>query len=156
PGTHGITDPLTFTQFNPSLGTLTGVSIEFISNIHEDFVLQEVPTPITTLLIVASTEQTIDPNTLLNPTSLTDGPVVTLKGPDGITPLFDPHLSTMPVAERHVQKPSGTFSSMLPPGDPNYVSPENAAFDLKETFTMANGASVLSQFTGTGTVALDV
>lgn len=153
-GTAGITDPLVFTQFNPSLGTLNAVELTLTTTIRNDFELIFAPTPIPTTLYVATT-QTTDPSVLANPTlvqQLTDGPTVTLLGPDGITPLFGAPGATLPVDVVSKTEPSGTYSSFLPVTDPNFIPPSNATLSLTNTLDASNAASMLAQFIGTGTI----
>src|SRR5208283_2162646 len=87
PGTPGITDPLSFQQFNPNLGTLEDVDVTMTATIRNDYTLTFVSTPIITTIYVA-TSATSDPRILADPGKLhqlTDGPTVILNAPDGST-----------------------------------------------------------------------
>lgn len=157
PGTDGGGKPLSFQQFNPSLGTLLGVDISMSTTIRNDFILTFVPTPISTTLYVATT-QTTDPSILSNPAlvqQLTDGPTVTLKGPDGVTSIFGYPGTMMPVDVVSMTEASGTWSSLYSVTNPNYISPDQATFSFSTTIGASEG-SLLSEFLGTGTVSLPV
>lgn len=65
-GSPGITDPLDFNQFNPKLGTLTGIDITLTSNIRNDYMLTFVNTPIPTTIYVA-TSMSSNPSVLADP-----------------------------------------------------------------------------------------
>src|SRR5690242_13007480 len=62
PATPGLTDPLVFRQFDPSLGTLDAVELTLKTTIHNDFILV-FTTHTPTTLDVATTE-TSNPNIL--------------------------------------------------------------------------------------------
>ena len=115
PGTSGITDPLTFAQFNPSLGTLTAIDITLTTTIRNDYILTFLNTPIPTTLYVA-TSATSDPSVLADPAKralLTDGPTVTVYGPNGSsTQIFGAPATTLPVDFVQMTETSGTFSSL--------------------------------------------
>lgn len=156
PGTPGLLDPESFTQFDPSLGTLTGVAITFSSTIRNNYELNFVQTPIMTTLYVATTATT-DPAVLSNPTlvrQLTDGPTVSLLGPDGLTTIFGGPAATLPVDVVTLAEPSGQWSSFLPVGSPNYIAPSQAT--LSFTTTLDTSSSLLAQFIGTGRINLPV
>src|ERR1700733_468300 len=65
-GTTGITNPLTFNQFNPSLGSLSSIDLTLTTTIRNDYELVFVNTPTPTTLYLATT-QTTDPSVLANP-----------------------------------------------------------------------------------------
>ncbi len=101
-GTGGLSNPFVFPKFNPSLGTLTAIDLTLSTTIRNEFELIFAPTPIPTTLYVATTE-TSNPSVLANPSQvalLTDGPTVTVKGPDGVTTLFGAPGTTLPVERR--------------------------------------------------------
>lgn len=158
PGTTGITNPLVFTQFNQSLGTLTAIDITLNLTIHNDFLLVFQPTQVPTTLYIATTSTT-DPSVLANPSQvsqLTDGPTVTLFGPNGSTQIFGAPGTSIPVDVVSMTEPSGTFSSMLPDTSPNFIPPNNVGLSLSTTLDSSNAASLLSQFVGTGNVDLPI
>jgi hypothetical protein len=158
PGTGGLTDPLGFAQFNPSLGTLTGVAITFSMTIRNQYELEFVQTPIITTLYVATTATT-DPTVLANPSlvrQLTDGPTVTLLAPDGVTPIFGAPAATLPVDVVTLAEPSGVWSSFLPPSNPNFIAPTSATLSFATTLDAANSPSLFGQFIGTRTIDLPV
>jgi hypothetical protein len=157
-GTSGITDPLVFQQFNPSLGTLDAVDVTMTATIRNDYTLTFVPTPITTTLFVA-TSATTDSSILADPVKramLTDGPTVTLFGPDGIAQIFGPPATRQPVDFVTLTKPSGTFSSTLPVTDPNFIPPTMTTASFSQHLDTSNAASLLPDFIGPGTVNLPV
>lgn len=89
-GTSGITSPFIFEQFDPKLGTLSFIELTLKTAVLNDYELVFVPTPIITTLYVA-TSQTSDPSILADPTkraALTDGPTITVFGPNGTTQIF--------------------------------------------------------------------
>jgi PEP-CTERM motif-containing protein len=149
PGTSGITDPLTFAQFNPSLGTLTAIDITLKTTIKNDYSLTFVNTSIPTTIYVA-TSATSDPSVLADPAKvalLTDGPTVTVYGPNGSsTQIFGAPRTTLPVDVVQMTEKSGTFSSMPTPTEQSY----------SRTLDPANAASLFSDFIGKGTVDLPV
>jgi hypothetical protein len=157
PGTPGVTDPLTYAQFNPALGRLDSVALTLTSTIHSDFELVFPATPTPTTLYVATTS-TSDPSILSDPSlvrRLTDGPTVTLLGPDGVTPLFGAPGTRLPVDVVSLTESSGTWSSRLPVTDPRYIPPDEATLSLARTLDSSNG-SLLSQFLGTGRIELPI
>jgi hypothetical protein len=157
-GTGGLTDPRTFAQFDPSLGTLTGVAITLSTTIHNAYMLEFPQTPIPTTLYVATTATT-DPSVLANPSlvrQLTDGPTVTLLGPDGLTPIFAAPGTTLPVDVVTLTEPGGMWSSFLPVNNPNYIPPSNANLSFATTLDASTSASLFRQFIGTGTIAMPV
>ncbi len=158
PGTTGITNPLVFTQFNQSLGTLTAIDITLTMNVQNNFLLVFPQTLIPTTLYLATTKTT-DPSVLSNPSLvglLTDGPTVTLFGPNGSTQIFGAPGTSIPVDVVSMTEPSGTFSSMLPDTNPNFIPPNNVGLSLSRTLDSSNAASLLSQFVGTGNVDLPI
>ncbi len=158
PGTIGIADPLSFGQFDPSLGTLDAVNVTLTTTIHSDFTLVFPGTLTPTTLYVATT-QTYDSSVLADPSrvqQLTDGPTVTLKGPDGVTSLFGAPATMLPVDVVSLTEPSGTWSSMLPVTDPHFIAPDNATLSFSRSLDPSNAASLLPQFIGMGTIDLPV
>ncbi len=157
-GTTGINNPLLFNQFNPSLGTLTSISITMTSTIRNDYELIFTQTPTPTTLYVATTATT-DPSVLANSVSralLTDGPTVTLYGPNGTTQLFGAPGTRQPVDLVTLTEPKGTYSSLLPVTNPNYIPPTVTEQSFQRTLTAADSASLFNEFIGTGTVGLPV
>jgi PEP-CTERM motif len=156
-GTSGITDPLTFGQFNPSLGTLTAIDITLTTTIRNDYMLAFPNTVTPTTLYVATSAAPL--SVLLDPAQralLTDGPTVTVYGPNGSsTQIFGAPATTLPVDFVELTKPSGTFSSSLPVTNPNYIPPTIANSSYSRTLE-ANAGSLFSDFIGTGTVYLPV
>ena len=156
PGTRGLVDPLPFQQFDPSLGTLTAVDLTLQMTIRNDFMSRFAPTPTPTTISVATT-QTSDPRVLADPNrvqQLTDGPTFTLKGPDGLTPLFGAPRTTLPVDVVSLTEPAGTWSSMLPATDPHFIPPRHAQLSFARTLDTSSAASLLRQFIGSGTIDL--
>jgi hypothetical protein len=166
-GTNNITSPLIFEQFNPKLGTLSSVELTLSTTIRNDYELVFVNTPIITTLYVA-TSQTTDPSILADPAkraALTDGPTVTVKGPDGTTQIFGAPASTQPVDYVPLTKPSGTWSSLPLPTNPidpstglplNYIPPTNTSQTIPLNLTAASAPSLFSDFIGTGNIDLPV
>ncbi len=159
-GAGAITDPLVFNQFNPKLGTLTGVNLTFSFTIRNDYTLTFVNTPITTTLYVA-TSQTSDPAILANPAEramLTDGNTVTLLGPggSGTTPIFGPPATRQPVDFVAMTETSGTWSSLLPITNSHFIPPTQTEQSLSLTLTAANNGSLFNDFIGRNTVDLPV
>jgi len=157
-GTTGITNPLVFNQFDPGLGVLTSINITLTTNIRNDYELIFVTTPITTTIDVA-TSQTTDPSVLSNPAEralLTDGPTVTLFGPNGTTELFGAPATRQPVDFVQMTESSGKFSSMDPINSPYYIPPTVTQQMFSRTLTAADSSSLFSEFIGTGTVDLPV
>lgn len=158
PGTGGMTNPLSFAQFNPSLGTLTGVEITFSTTIQNNYMLEFAATPTPTTLYVATTG-TSNPGVLANAalvSQLTDGPTVTLLGPGGATTIFGGSETTLPVDVVSMTEPSGTYSSMVPVTSPYYIPPSNATISLSTTLSASDSASLFASFIGTGTIGLPV
>jgi hypothetical protein len=158
PGTAGITDPLPFAQFNPSLGTLVSVEITLTTTVRNDFTLN-FPATLTPTTLYLATTATTDPSVLSNPTlvrQLTDGPTITLLGPDGTTSIFGAPGTTLPVDVVTLTEASGTYSSSLPVTSPNYIAPSIVTLSLSTTLSASNAASLLAEFIGTGTVGLPV
>jgi hypothetical protein len=157
-GTAGINNPLSFSQFNPSLGTLTSITISMTSTIRNDYQLTFTQTPTPTTLYVA-TSATSDPSVLANPASralLTDGPTVTLYGPNGTTQLFGPPGTRQPVDFVSLTEAKGTYSSLLPLTSPNYIPPTVTEQSFQRTLTAADSASLFKEFIGNGTFDLPV
>jgi hypothetical protein len=163
PGTSGLNNPLTFDQFNPHLGPLTSIELTMTTTVRNDYILSFVPTgmptmPLPTTIFVA-TSQTSDPSILSDPTKramLTDGPTVTLFGPDHTTQLLGPPATRQPVDFVQMTHTSGTWSSLLSVGNPNYIPPTMTQQTLSLTLTAANAPSIFSEFIGTGEVTLPV
>ena len=156
PGTKGITDPLSFDQFNPSLGTLEAVYVTMSTTIRNDFKLIFVNTPITTTIYVA-TSQTSDPSILADPVKraeLTDGPTVILNGPNATSQIFGPPATTQPVDFLQMTKPSGTWSSLLPIHDPHFIQPIVTTQSYSRTLDATNAGTLLPSFIGMGQVDL--
>jgi len=156
PGTNGITNPLSFDQFDPKLGTLEAVYVTMSTTIRNDYILTFVNTPITTTLYLA-TSNTSDPSILSDPvkrTQLTDGPTVVLNGPDGISQIFGPPATTQPVDFLRMTESSGRWSSLLPIDDPNYISPTMTDQSYSRILDAANAGSLLAGFIGTSKVDL--
>jgi hypothetical protein len=154
PGTTGLNDPLVFNQFNPQLGTLTGINLTFSFTIRNDYVLTFVNTPTPTTIYVA-TSQTSNPAILSNPAeraTLTDGNTVTLLGPGSSGTIFGPPATRQPVDFVAMTEASGTWSSLLPITNPHFIPPTETTQSLSETLT----GSLLNDFTGHGTVDLPV
>jgi hypothetical protein len=158
-GTTGITNPLTFDQFNPSLGSLTSIEITLTTTIRNDYEMVFVNTPTPTTMYLATT-QTTDPSVLANPSeraSLTDGPTVTLFGPNGTTQIFGAPATRQPVdLVQLTESSSGTWSSMLPITNPNYIAPTITEQTFSLTLTAADAPSLYSDFIGMGDVNLPV
>ena len=159
-GTTGITNPLTFNQFNPSLGSLSSIDITLTTTIRNDYKLVFVNTPTPTTLYLATT-QTTDPSVLANPSeraSLTDGPTVTL-----LAHLMARRRSS---AFRRRDKPvdlvqltessGGIWSSMFALSNPNYIAPTITEQTFSLTLTAADAPSLFSEFIGSGDVNLPV
>jgi hypothetical protein len=158
PGTQAINDPLTFNQFNPNLGTLNSVEITLTTTIRNDYILTFVPTPIPTTIYVA-TSNTSDPSVLDDPAKLamlTDGPTITLYGSNGISQIFGGPGTRQPVHFVKLTESSGTWSSMLPITDPNFIPPTMTEQTYSRSLTASNAGSVFSEFIGTGTIDLPV
>jgi PEP-CTERM motif len=166
-GTSGITSPFVFEQFDPKLGTLSSIELVLTTAIRNDYVLTFVPTPIITTLYVA-TSQTSDPSILADPTkraALTDGPTVTVVGPNGTTQIFGAPATRQPVDFVELTKTSGTWSSLPLPTNPidpstglplNYIPPTNTSQTIPLNLTAANAPSLFSDFIGTGNIDLPV
>jgi hypothetical protein len=158
PGTAGIDNPLVFNQFNPQLGTLSTINITFTTTIRNDYELIFAKTPTPTTIYVATT-QTTDPSVLADPVKramLTDGPTVTLFGSDGSTQIFGPPATRQPVDLVQMTEPSGTFSSLLPITNPNFIPPTLTTQSFSRTLTEADSPSLFAEFIGTGNVGLPV
>jgi hypothetical protein len=162
-GTGGITDPLTFAQFDPSKGTLDAVYLTMKTTVQNNFELIFTTHTPTTLYV--ATTATSNPNVLADPIavqSLTDGPTVTLKGPDGSTSLFGAPGTTLPVDVVHETDSvpqnltSVTWSSSLSITDPHYIAPSVITLSFSRTLDPTNDGSLLAQFTGHGNVDLPV
>jgi hypothetical protein len=158
PGTDGVTSPVTFDQFDPSLGTLLAIDLTLSTTIRNDYTLTFLPTPIPTTLYLA-TSSTSDPSILTDPAkraALTDGPTVTVFGPDGSSQIFGAPGTTQPVDLLQMTRPSGTFSSLLPITDPNFIPPTITQQSFSRTLDPTNAGLLFSDFLGTGTVDLRV
>lgn len=157
PGMSGLGAPLSFNQFDSSLGTLDGVAVTFAATIRSDFLLGFAATPIPTTLYVATT-MAADPRVLADPTlaaQLTDGPSIALGGPGGAT-IFGGAGTTLPVDVVSMAAPSGTYSSMLAITDPHYIPPDDVTLSLARAINASNDPALLAQFIGTGSVDLPV
>jgi hypothetical protein len=158
PGTAGGVAPLSFQQFNPNMGTLSSIDITLTTTIRSDYELIFPATPTATTIDVA-TSQTTDPSVLANPATralLTDGPGVTLFGPNGSTQIFGGPGTRQPVDFVQMTESKGTYSSFLPVTNPNYVPPTMTEQSFTRSLTAANSASLFAQFIGKGTVDLPV
>jgi hypothetical protein len=157
-GTTAITDPLAFDQFNRNLGSLTSIDITLTTTIRNDYELIFVKTQIPTTIYVA-TSQTKDPSVLADPTKralLTDGPTVTLFGPNGTTQIFGAPATRQPVDLVQMTESSGTWSSLLPITNPNFIPPTMTTQSFSLTLTAADAPSLFPDFIGTGNVDLPV
>jgi hypothetical protein len=157
-GTTGVTNPLTFDQFNPSLGSLTSIEITLTTTIRNDYEMVFVNTPMPTTMYLA-TSQTTNPSVLADPSQralLTDGPTVTLFGPNGTTQIFGAPATRQPVDFVQLTESSGTWSSMLPITSPNYIPPTITEQTFSLTLTAADAPSLYSDFIGMGDVNLPV
>jgi hypothetical protein len=157
-GTNGITNPLVFDQFNPKLGMLASIDITLATTIRNDYELIFVPTQIETTIYVA-TSQTSDPSVLADKAqrdALTDGPTVTLFGPNGTTQIFGAPATRQPVDFVQMTEVSGKWSSLLPINNPNFIEPTITQQSFSLGLTAANAPSLFSDFIGTGQVDLPV
>ena len=157
-GTTGITNPLTFEQFNPNLGSLSSISITLTTNIRNDYEMVFVKTPIPTTLYLA-TSQTTDPSVLADPSLralLTDGPTITVFGPNGTTQIFGAPATRQPVDFVELTESSGTWSSMFDITNPNFIPPTITKQSFSLTLTATDAPSLFSEFIGTGDVNLPV
>jgi hypothetical protein len=158
PGTNGVTSPLVFAMFNPNLGSLTAIDITLTATIRNEYELIFVQTPIPTTIDVA-TSLTSDPSVLgdaAKRSMLTDGPTVTVFGPNGTSQIFGAPATTQPVDFVQKTESSGTWSSMLPITNPNYIPPTMTQQSYSLTLTNSNAPSLFSDFIGTGNVDLPV
>jgi hypothetical protein len=158
PGTSGINNPLVFNQFDPKLGTLVSIDLTLTTNIRNDYRLIFVHTPIITTIDVA-TSQTTDPLVLSDPVKralLTDGPTVTLFGPNGVTQIFGPPGTRQPVDFVQLTESSGTWSSLLPITDPHFIPPTVTQQSFSRSLTALDAPSLFSEFIGSGSVSLPV
>jgi hypothetical protein len=117
-----------------------------------------VQTPILTTIDVA-TSQTTDPSVLSDPAKralLTDGPTVTLFGPDGSTPIFGAPATRQPVDLVQLTEVKGVWSSLLPINSPNFIEPTITQQSFSLALTAANAPSLFSEFIGTSQVDLPV
>jgi hypothetical protein len=150
---------MVFNQFNPKPGYhLEAIDITLNVTIRNDFELIFAQTPTPTTIYVATT-QTTDPSVLANPSEvqlLTDGPTVTLKGPDGITSIFGAPGTTAPVDVVSRTESGGTWSSLLPVTDPHFIPPSNVQLSLTRTLDPSNAAALFQEFIGTSTIGLPV
>ena len=161
PGTSGITDPLMFAQFNPSLGTLTAIDITLMATVRNDFILTFPNTQIPTTLYVWTSAAPL--SVVLDPAQralLTDGPTVTVYGPNGSTQIFGAPATALPVdfvelTKAYVPNANNTYSSLYAVTNPNFIQP-NMASPSYSRMLEANAGSLFSDFIGTGTVDLPV
>jgi hypothetical protein len=157
-GTSGITDPLNFTGFDTSLGTLTGVEITLSLTVRNDYIMV-FPSTLTPTTLYLATTQTSDPSILANRSlvqQLTDGPSETLMAPDRVAAIFSGAGTRLPVDVVSLTEPAGTWSSFLPVTSPNYIAPSIATISLSITINNSNLASLLSEFIGSGTFGLPI
>ena len=157
-GTTGITNPLTFEQFNPNLGSLNSINITLSTTIRNDYEMVFVKTPILTTIDLA-TSQTTDPSVLADPSKralLTDGPTVTLFGPNGTTQIFGAPATRQPVDFVQLTESSGTWSSMFAVTDPHFIPPTITQQTFSLTLTATDAPSLFSGFIGMGDVNLPV
>ena len=158
-GTTGIINPLGFDRFNPNLGSLTSIDITLTTTIRNDYEMVFVRTPIPTTMYLATT-QTTDPSVLANPSeraSLTDGPTVTLFGPNGTTQIFGAPATRQPVdLVQLTESSSGTWSSMFAITNPNYIPPTITEQTFSLTLTATDAPSLFSDFIGMSDVNLPV
>jgi hypothetical protein len=158
PGTKGITNPLHFDQFNPKLGSLDSIDITLTTTIRNDYKLVFVPTPNPTTIYLA-TSATSDPSVLLDPAKrarLTDGPTVTLFGPAGSTQIFGAPATRQPVDFVQMTESSGTWSSLVPITDPNFIPPTLTTQMFTRTLTALDAPALFADFIGAGQVGLPV
>ena len=157
PGSAGIS-PLSFQKFNPELGTLISVDITLTTTIRSDYELIFPATPTPTTIDLA-TSTTTDPSILANPVTralLTDGPDITLLGPDSSTQIFGGAGTRQPVDFVQMTESKGTYSSFVPITSPNYVAPTMTQQTLSRSLTAADSASLFAQFIGTGNFDLPI
>jgi hypothetical protein len=157
-GTAGVNNPLVFNQFNPKLGVLDSINITLTTTIRNDYELMFGATPVITTIGVATSETT-NPSVLSNPAEralLTDGPTVTLFAPNGVTQLFGAPATRQPVDFVQMTETSGTWSSLLPITNPNFIPPTITEQLFSRSITAADSASLFSDFVGTGKVGLPV
>jgi hypothetical protein len=157
-GTTGISNPLSFDQFDSKLGKLSAIDVTLTTTIRNDYVLTFVNTPTPTTIYVA-TSQTTNPSVLANPTeraALTDGPAVTLFGPNATTQIFGAPATRQPVDLVEMTESSGTWSSLLPITNPHYIAPTMTEQTFSLTLTAANAPALFSEFIGMGHVDLPV
>jgi hypothetical protein len=157
-GTPGVNDPLVFNKFNPNQGTLTSISITMTTTVRNDYTMMFASTPTPTTIYLA-TSQTSNPSVLADPSAramLTDGPTVTLFGPNGVTQLFGAGGTRQPVDFVSLTESKGTYSSLLPITSPNYIPPTVTEQSFQRTLTAADSASLFKEFIGTGTLNLNL
>jgi len=87
---------------------------------------------------------------------LTDGPTVTLFGPNGTAQIFGAPATTQPVDFVQMTESSGTWSSLLPITNPNFIPPTMTQQSYSRTLTDSNAPSLFSDFIGIGNVDLPV
>jgi hypothetical protein len=157
-GTAGVKAPLVFNDFAPNLGPLTSITLTLTTNIRNDYELVFVNTPIITTIGVA-TSATSDQSILSDPAKraqLTDGPTISLLGPDAKTPLFAGPGARQPVDFVEMTETSGKWSSLLPPTDPHFIPPTITTQTFTRTLTLSNAPSIFPDFIGNGTFDLPV
>jgi hypothetical protein len=157
-GTPGVNDPLVFNKFNPDQGTLTSISITLTTTVRNDYEMMFASTSTPTTIYLA-TSQTSNPSVLADPVAramLTDGPGVTLFGPNGTSQLFGGAGTRQPVDFVSVTASHGTYSSMLPISSPYYIAPTVTEQSFQRTLTAADSASLFKQFIGTGSLNLNL
>jgi hypothetical protein len=160
PGTSSISsvNPMTFTQFNPSLGTLDAVNLTFTYSAL-NVVTMKFITPSTTTIQV-STASAADP---------THGTQITLNGPSN-TPGSNLFTASLPVWTYTRTEGGSTISpstpvifssnpNQVPVGSPFFLTPDqnptNTSNSITGTLlkTLSDPAS-LALFQGTGTIGL--
>jgi len=152
---------LIFDQFNPKLGTLNSIDITLTATVRNEYELI-FSTPST---LYVATSQTTDPRVLADPTeraNLTDGPTVTLFGPNGTTQIFGAPATRQPVDLVQLTEPSGTSSSLFPITwssllsitDPHFIPPTETTQSFSRTLTDENAHLLFSEFIGPGNVDL--
>ncbi len=125
---------------------------------HPNDYILAFPNTVSPTTLYVATSATSDPSVLADPAKralLTDGPTITLYGPNGTTQIFGAPATTQPVDFLQLTKPSGTFSSQFAVTNSNYIPPTIANSSYSRMLE-ANAGSLFSDFIGTGTVELPV
>jgi len=87
---------------------------------------------------------------------LTDGPTITLFGPNGTTQIFGALATRQPVDFVQMTESSGTWDSRFPITNPNFIPPTMTTQSFSLRLTAADAPSLFPDFIGTGTVDLPV